>query len=81
MPEVLEFDIRGQICPSTLLVALKAMNEHRQELRRGRVALSILASNRDATVTIPEAAVNQGYRATVEKVGAHYVIAVTGGVP
>lgn len=69
-------DIRGQICPSTLLTALRALNAHRDRLRRGELELLILTDARDATGTIPEAAGNMGYRVRVESLGGHYAIRI-----
>jgi len=77
--KVLEFDIRGQICPSTLLIALREMNNHRERLRKGALRLIFRTDNRDSTVTIPDAAGNMGYGAAVAKEGDHYRIEVEGG--
>ena len=65
--EKIEIDIRGQLCPATLLVALREINARAVELRQGSVTLSFLIDNRDATGTIPESAANMGYAVTVEK--------------
>lgn len=59
-------DLRGQICPSTLLVALREMNALRSELKAKTVRIIILTTNRDSTVTIPGAAANMGYEVSVE---------------
>ena len=78
-PGEIELDLRGQICPSTLLRALKEMNCRRQELKDGRVKLVIKTNNRDSTTTIPDTAVNMGYEASVAKEGDYYRIVVGGG--
>lgn len=74
--ESLTIDIRGQICPSTLLTALRALNAHRERLRSGELELLILTDARDATGTIPEAAGNMGYQARVESLDRHYSIRI-----
>lgn len=74
--EELVFDLRGRICPSTLLVAMKEMNAHRQQLQEQRAQMRLLVENRDATVTIPEMARNMGYAVEVSKVGQHYEIVI-----
>ncbi len=74
--EKLEFDIRGQICPSSLLIALKEVNARVEQLRAGSVKLCFITDNRDATVTIPESALNMGYSVTVEREGGYYRIEV-----
>ena len=75
-PQTIEFDIRGQICPSTLLIALRELNNHKERLRRGEVRLAFKTDNRDATVTIPDAAENMGYGVRVTKTEDGYIIAV-----
>ncbi|MBE0617858.1 MAG: sulfurtransferase TusA family protein [Proteobacteria bacterium] len=74
--ESVTIDIRGQICPSTLLTALRALNAHRDRLRRGELELLILTDARDATGTIPEAAGNMGHQARVETRDGHYAIRI-----
>lgn len=65
--ETIEIDIRGQLCPATLLVALKEINTRAASLRQGAVKLCFLIDNRDATGTIPESASNMGYAVKVTK--------------
>lgn len=73
----LVFDLRGRICPSTLLVAMKEMNDHRQQLQDGTLRLRLLVENRDATVTIPEMAHNMGYQVQLSKEGQHYELVIS----
>ena len=75
----LTFDMRGQICPSTLLRALEEINEHAEALLAGEVSLSFLTDNRDATVTIPDSAENMGYACTVKKEKNFYRIDIVSG--
>jgi len=75
--ETLEHDIRGQICPSTLLVALRELNTHQEAIRAGRLRLRFVTDNRDCVATIPESAGNMGYVADVTDAGGGcYVIEV-----
>jgi TusA-related sulfurtransferase len=74
--ELVEYDIRGQICPSTLLTALREVNRRRAELKAGKVCLSFKTDNRDATGTIPEAISNMGYMVKVDKADGYYTILV-----
>ncbi len=69
-------DLRGQVCPATLLKSLKCLNEMKGELSAGSSRLTILTDHRDATLTVPEAAGNMGYTVTVTKEDRHYVITV-----
>jgi len=76
--DTIELDIRGQLCPATLLVALKEMNARAALLRKGEVKLRFLIDNRDAMITIPESASNMGYAVAVEKQEGHYCIVIAG---
>ena len=76
---IVEFDIRGQICPATLLIALKEINNHSAQLFDGTVRLVFLTDNRDAVTTIPESAANMGYIVNVAKKEGCYSIEVSGG--
>ena len=77
-PQRMEFDMRGQICPSTLLTALQEINLHSALLQAGDVKLSFKTDNREATVTIPESAENMGYATMVRKEEDFYVVEVGG---
>ncbi len=76
--DTIEYDIRGQICPSTLLIALREINSHASALRKGEVTLLFLTNNRDSTHTIPESAQNMGFFAEVTHRDGYYAIKVSG---
>ena len=65
--DLIEFDIRGQICPSSLLTALREVNKHKNALKNGDVQLVIMTDNRDSTTTIPDSIRNMGYDVLVAK--------------
>jgi len=72
-----QFDIRGQVCPSSLLIALQGINQRRAALADPSLRLVILTDNRDATATIPQASQAMGYEVSVEKASAgHYRIEI-----
>ena len=71
-----ELDIRGHICPASLLISLKEMNTMREELSAGTASLRILTANRESVPTITEAARSMGYAVRVEHTEAHYVLQV-----
>ncbi len=77
--ETIEYDIRGQICPSTLLIALREVNSQRERLRERSVRLCFLTDNRDCIATIPESVRNMGYAAEVTSRDGCYLIEVHGG--
>lgn len=72
-----EIDIRGQVCPSSLLSALKEMNSCRDAIKRGDITLAFLTDNRNATVTIPDSATAMGYRAVVTTERDYYRVTVS----
>jgi len=76
MPEILRLDIRGQICPSCLLLTLKALNEHANRLRADTLEVVVITDDRQATATIPETSAKMGYRAEVDRLDAAYRIRI-----
>ncbi|MFA6147925.1 MAG: sulfurtransferase TusA family protein [bacterium] len=74
--QTVELDLRGQVCPASLLISLKKMNSMREELTTGAVALRVLTSNRESVPTITDAARSMGYAVTVEHTAEHYVLTV-----
>lgn len=78
-PETLEFDLRGQICPSTLLTALREINNHQQELKDSRLTLTFYTDNRHATITVPQTAANMGLHCEIDRLDDAYVIRIEGG--
>jgi TusA-related sulfurtransferase len=74
---VIEFDIRGQICPATLLIALREVNRHAAALKNGTLELLFLTATRDSTQTIPESVGNMGFCVDVTAESGYYVIKVT----
>ena len=75
---IIEYDICGQICPSTLLTALRVINEYSEQLAEGAVKIAFKTDNRDAISTIPESAANMGYPVTVTKGDGYYLIEISG---
>lgn len=75
--KTLELDISGQICPSTLLIALREINRNIDEIKAARLRLLFRTDNRDCTNTIPEAAGNMGLSVAVRKEDACYIITVS----
>jgi TusA-related sulfurtransferase len=72
--EMKEIDLRGRVCPSVLLMALREINSFKTDLRSGTMKLVFLTDNRDSTVTIPDAAANMGYEVSVAKENEYYRI-------
>lgn len=74
--ETISIDMRGQICPSTLISALREINVRKDGIRSGAMKLVFLTDNRDSTVTIPETAENMGYATKVIKEDDYYRIEI-----
>lgn len=75
--KVITSDMRGQICPSTLLVALDNLNRHSDGLQSGAVRLRIITDNREALHTIPATAENMGYVVRTTKTASHYEMLIS----
>lgn len=76
LPRIIELDICGQICPASLLVALREMNRNISQLKDGSVRLVVKTDNRDGTHTITEAASNMGLQVELRKDRHYYEILV-----
>ena len=75
-PKLVEIDMRGQVCPACLLVAMDTLNKHRTALKQGLEKLCIETDNREAITTIPTTARNMGYSVTVTKIDSFYQICI-----
>jgi len=74
--ETIELDLCGQICPSSLLTALKEVNQRKDALRQGVIELVILTDNLDSTNRVSEAIDNMGYNVVVADQQHHYRISI-----
>ncbi len=75
--QTINIDMRGQVCPSTLLVAMDNLNKHRETIQDGSVRLRIQTDNREATTTIPTTAENMGYDVHVSNMEGYYQIEIS----
>jgi TusA-related sulfurtransferase len=73
---LIEFDICGQICPASLLVALRELNNYSSQLTDGTVTLLFKTDNRDGIHTIPTAASNMGFKVDVQRNERYYTITI-----
>lgn len=74
--ETIDLNILGQVCPACLLVVLKALNQHEQNLRSGKTRLLVRTDHRDSTRTVPDSARKMGYLVDVKKIDHHYEISI-----
>lgn len=75
--KTVEIDVCGQICPSSLLTALREVNNHKQRLQAGELRLVILTDNHDSSNRVSEAVSNMGYLVIVEDQDKHFRISIT----
>ncbi len=73
---IIAIDMRGQVCPACLLVAMDSMNKNRIALQKGSAILCITTDNREAITTIPTTARNMGYSSRVLKKERFYEICI-----
>ena len=74
--DTIELDIRGQICPSCLLLTLKEVNQHAADIRSGKKQVCVVTDDRQAINTIPDAVDKMGYRTAVRQTGEGYRIEI-----
>jgi len=75
--KVVEIDVCGQICPSSLLTALKEVNARKDALRNGEIQLDILTDNHDSTNRVSEAVGNMGYTVRTEDQQQYFRISIS----
>lgn len=78
MKQTIDIDIRGQICPSCLLLTLKELNRHIAEVRKGEAEIVVTTDDRQATSTIPATVDRMGFGTDVVRVGDAYRIRIFG---
>ena len=79
MTETIDIDIRGQICPSCLLLTLKTLNQSSAAVRAGRAEIVVRTDDRQATATIPATADRMGFRTEVSQLADSYLIRIFSG--
>lgn len=72
----LVLDIRGQICPSCLLIALKEVTENAEKINAKALSVLIISDDRHATATIPDAVHAMGLSTTINKTDTGYEILI-----
>jgi TusA-related sulfurtransferase len=72
----IQIDIRGQICPSCLLLTLKELNQHGEAVRSGKAEVVVLTDDRQAIGTIPGAVDKMGYQTDVTRQDGLYRIRI-----
>jgi len=72
-----ELDARGFVCPSSLLVALRELNKHKDLLRNGCLNLRIFVDNHDSANRICEAVRNMGYQFEITGIDSSFCICIS----
>ena len=76
-----QVDARGFVCPSSLLVALRELNKHKEGLQRAEMRVVFLVDNHDSTNRICEAVKSMGYTFDVTETDNGYSIVVSKARP
>jgi TusA-related sulfurtransferase len=78
MAQTIDLDIRGQICPSCLLLTLKELNQNAAAIRASSIEIVVTTDDRQATATIPATAERMGFGTEVTRLedGSGYRIRV-----
>lgn len=79
MKETIAIDIRGQLCPSCLLLTLKALNRCGGAVRDGSAEIMVTTDDRQATATIPATVDRMGFQTDVSREDASYRIRIFRG--
>jgi len=79
MMQTIDIDIRGQLCPSCLLLTLKELNNHGAAVRACHTEIVVMTDDRQATATIPATAERMGFRTEVDRLDDGYRIRIFGG--
>ncbi len=75
-PSTVHVDVRGFVCPSSLLIALRELNKYRESLRTDHFTIEMMVDNQDSTNRICEAVKSMGYDFDVTDRDNCYCIAV-----
>ena len=67
--EIIKLDLEQEICPYTLIGALKKAKELEKDIRAGLVVLEISIDHPPATDNFPAEFSKRGYKLTIKKVG------------
>jgi hypothetical protein len=79
IPQTIHLDIRGQICPSCLLLTLKELNQNGAAIRTGDCVVEVTTDDRQATATSPSTADRMGFLTQVTRMDDGYHIRIYGG--
>ncbi|HID19763.1 MAG TPA: sulfurtransferase TusA family protein [Methanophagales archaeon] len=70
-------DLKGDVCPYPLIMAIKRISEVEDSLRSGRIVLKLVVDHPPSTKSIPRETKKRGYQTELEKTGAaEWVITV-----
>jgi len=78
MTQTIDIDIRGQLCPSCLLLTLKELNRHGTAVRAGSTEIVVTTDDRQATATSRDSQPH-GFCTEVARLDGSYRIRVFGG--
>jgi TusA-related sulfurtransferase len=67
-PEVVNLNLEGEICPYTLILALKKVKEIESDLRSGKKILKLIIDHPPAVDNFPGELQKRGFKTEFEKI-------------
>ena len=68
--EIVKLNLEGEICPYTLILAIKKSEEIGNDLKTGRKILEVLVDHPPVTDNFPGEFQSRGYQVNIEKIGS-----------
>ncbi|MFH1402363.1 MAG: sulfurtransferase TusA family protein [Patescibacteria group bacterium] len=76
-PKIVELNLEGELCPYTLILAIKKSKEIADDLKAGKKILEVLVDHPPVIDNFPEEFKNRGYKVKIKKLGsARWVVAI-----
>ena len=69
-PEIIRLNLEGEICPYTLILAIKKSKEIKGDLTAGKKILEVIVDHPPIVDNFPEEFGRRGYRVEIKKTGS-----------
>lgn len=69
-PEIIKLNLENEICPYTLITAIKKSEEIESDLKSGRKILEVIVDHPPVVDNFPEEFARRGYQVDIEKIGS-----------
>ena len=68
--QVVKLNLEGELCPYTLILAIKKSEEIADDLKSGKKILEIMVDHPPIVDNFPEEFKNRGYKVKIKKLGS-----------